>query len=308
VPGGARHHPGSLSPVSAVRALVYEHVAVVHDGPGDLARQVTGRLRDAIVAGDRVLACLDDDAWVQLATGLGPLAGEVSVLPQGTRYATPGRAMAALHRFVDDALAGGAPAAWSIGTLPLDGSDDDGRWWRYEAAVDEVLSHRPLHAICTFDTREVTPACLDVAVHVHGHEARPGAATAARVPVERGAPAVELTVDSIATARAEVAATCGRGLAPSRLDELNLVVSELVTNAVRYGASPVVVRGWQAPDEVVVEVSDAGAGIADPYPELRAPHGGAQGGFGLWLVGQLAHELTFGTSHGRTVVTASLRS
>jgi anti-sigma regulatory factor (Ser/Thr protein kinase) len=294
--------------VSAVRALVYEHVAVVHDGPGDLARQVAGRLRDGLAGGDRVLACLQDDAWAHLAAALGPLAGEVNVLPQGTRYATPGGAMATLHRFVDGALADGAPAAWSIGTLPVDGSDDDARWWRYEAAVDEVLSHRPVHAICTFDARTVPAACLDSARHAHG--ARPDDVVAARprVPVPRGLPTVELTVDSIADARAEVAATCGRDLAPARVDELNLVVSELVTNAVRYGASPVVLRGWCLADQVVVEVSDAGPGIADPYPELRAPHGSAHGGFGLWLVGQLAHELSFGTDHGRTVVTASLRT
>jgi anti-sigma regulatory factor (Ser/Thr protein kinase) len=291
--------------VSIVRASVYEHVALVHDGPDDLARQVAGRLGHAIVDGERVLACLPDATWARLATELGPLAGEVTVLPQGTRYTNPGMAMAALHRFVDDAVGSGAPAAWSIGTLPFDGSDADDRWWRYEAAVDEVLGHRPLHAICTFDAASVTPAQLDCARHVH----RPGAGvpvTGARASAPGGMPVVDVVVESVAWARAEVAAQCGQDMAPGRLDELNLVVSELVTNAVRHGEPPVGLRAWDVGDQVVVEVSDAGPGIADPYPELRAAHGNSQGGFGLWLVGQLAHELTLGTTGGRTIVTATL--
>ena len=70
-------------------------------------------------------------------------------------------AMAALHRVVDDAVGSGVFGRLVDRHPALDGSDADDRWWRYEAVVDEVLGHRPLHAICTFDAvRDARPARL----------------------------------------------------------------------------------------------------------------------------------------------------
>lgn len=301
--------------MTAVRAAAYEHVAVVHDGPDELAQQLATPVREGLAAGDRVLVCLEPQAWQRLAARIGPSAGEVEVMAQGARYTTPGVAMAALHRFVDEALEGGARAAWSIGTLPFDGTSDDDRWWRYEEAVHHVLGHRPLHAICSYDLATATPAQLAAARQSHDRLEGPGvegvAGVAAPAPdvspvTPAGRPTIVTTGDDAGALRRELVAACGE-LNQARRTELALLASELVTNAISHGRPPVLVRAWSLPRTVVVEVSDGGDGVGDAYADLRAPHGGRDGGFGLWLVGQVAHRLTFGHAGGRTIVTATLR-
>lgn len=316
---GRARADGLMSIVVATAA--YEHVAVVHDGPDELASQLAAPVREGLASGDRVLVCLDPPAWECLATRIGPLASEAVVVPPGAGYQTPGAAMSTLHRFVDESLAGGASTAWAIGSLPLDGSDDDDRWWRYEQAVDAVLGHRPLHAICSYDLTTATPAHLAAARHTHDRVAGSvGAVEVVDSAVEgvagpvlpkspvtpAGPPTVVLAADDVGGMRRDLVAACGE-LSEARRTELALLASELVTNGICHGRPPVLVRAWSLPREIVVEVSDGGDGIGDAYADLRLPHGGSDGGFGLWLVGQVAHRLTFGREGGRNVITASLR-
>jgi len=105
-----------------------------------------------------------------------------------------------------------------------------------------------------------------------------------------GAQTLDLTLPpepgSVAEARSRVLEAVGPELADGQLETLRLLVSELVTNAVRHGgnAEPVEVHAaWGS--EVRVEVVDHGDGFSPaPRPgELDEP-----GGFGLFLVGRLA--------------------
>jgi anti-sigma regulatory factor (Ser/Thr protein kinase) len=97
---------------------------------------------------------------------------------------------------------------------------------------------------------------------------------------------------SVARARALVS----RQLATWGLDELEftaeLVVSELVTNAVRYGRPPVRLRLIHD-RAVLCEVTDAGS----TTPHLRRARTFDEGGRGLFLVAQLAEH--WGTRHAR---------
>jgi serine/threonine-protein kinase RsbW len=91
---------------------------------------------------------------------------------------------------------------------------------------------------------------------------------------------------SVAEARSRVLDALGPQLADGQLETLRLLISEVVTNAVRHGDHdrPVEVHAaWNA--EVRVEVIDHGHGFTPvPRPgELEEP-----GGFGLFLVGRLA--------------------
>ena len=84
-----------------------------------------------------------------------------------------------------------------------------------------------------------------------------------------------------------------------QVETLRLLVSELVTNAVRHGgaAEPVEVHArWNS--EVRVEVSDHGDGFT-PAPRIGPPD--EPGGFGLFLVGRLADRWGVETNGGTTV-------
>jgi anti-sigma regulatory factor (Ser/Thr protein kinase) len=92
---------------------------------------------------------------------------------------------------------------------------------------------------------------------------------------------------SVAEARSRVLDAVGPELPDDdRAETLRLLVSELVTNAVRHGGQdhPVEVHAvWNS--EVRVEVIDHGRGFS---PAPRAGDLDEPGGFGLFLVGRLA--------------------
>lgn len=79
-----------------------------------------------------------------------------------------------------------------------------------------------------------------------------------------------------------------RGLAPAgRIDDATLLVSELVTNAVKYGPDEGQIRLIVSADEgrTRFTVHDPGLG---PLPAMRAEDDTAPGGHGLRLVDALA--------------------
>jgi anti-sigma regulatory factor (Ser/Thr protein kinase) len=104
---------------------------------------------------------------------------------------------------------------------------------------------------------------------------------------------------SVAQARQQVCDAIAADFGEDDVETLRLLVSEVVTNAVRHGSStrPVELNvHWNA--EVRIEVSDHGDGFT-PHPR-----GGAldePGGFGLYLVGRLADRWGVETTDGTTV-------
>lgn len=104
---------------------------------------------------------------------------------------------------------------------------------------------------------------------------------------------------AVARARTELCDAMAPDLDNGVLDTLRLLVSELVTNAVRHGDGngPVEVHAhWNA--EVRIEVCDHGQGFK---PEPRAASLEKPGGFGLYLVGRLADRWGVETEDGTTV-------
>lgn len=86
------------------------------------------------------------------------------------------------------------------------------------------------------------------------------------------------------------------------VDPAELVVSELVTNAIRYGSPPVGVRLLRGRC-LVCEVSD-GSGTS---PRLRRAATTDEGGRGLFLVAQFAQRWgTRYTTHGKVIWTEQL--
>ncbi|MFI0900399.1 SpoIIE family protein phosphatase [Streptomyces sp. NPDC020983] len=102
---------------------------------------------------------------------------------------------------------------------------------------------------------------------------------------------------SVSRARDLAAEQLKRWNAAEEATTTQLIVSELVTNAIRYGRPPLTLRLIRT-DRLVCEVTDA----SSTSPHLRHAGGLDEGGRGLFLVAQLAD--TWGTrytTHGKTI-------
>ena len=152
-------------------------------------------------------------------------------------------------------------------------------------------------------SRDDTPALLD-AVRKAAHEPsrgllvdlrevtdrHPVAAAALRVLSARPALGLWLDVEcgplGPSQARRAVAECASRLGLDEVVDDLLLVVSELVTNAVRHGAPPVRLEVLADDDVVRVTVGDGNPGL----PQPRVVDDDAEGGRGMVLVEMLASE------------------
>jgi anti-sigma regulatory factor (Ser/Thr protein kinase) len=94
-------------------------------------------------------------------------------------------------------------------------------------------------------------------------------------------------VDAPGLARRAIAAN-DPALPPSVQGDIALLVSELVTNVVRHGSAatdrPLQVKFRRQAGRIRVEVVDPGTGFEPPAPPAK----GASGGWGLFLVDQVA--------------------
>ena len=287
----------------------FEHSAVIHHGPEELAELIGPSLAAGAAAGDAFLVCLARPAADALRPHLAD-AEAVTFLPLEQRYTRPGVAMAALHTFVHTALEAGAPTAWSVGAIPFDGTALDHRWSRYESGVDAVLGHLPVRPVCSYDTATMPSYAIDVARGTHaaivscnGHSVPLPAPAGGRLAPDR-LPDLLAESTSSRELRHLLATSFTGAMAPERLADLQLAASELITNATMHGAGPTRAAAWCTPEGVVLEVSDRGSGNLDPYADFRRLDRGAVGGYGLWMVGQLADEVTIDRRDGHTVVAA----
>jgi anti-sigma regulatory factor (Ser/Thr protein kinase) len=82
-----------------------------------------------------------------------------------------------------------------------------------------------------------------------------------------------------------------------RLDRVELLLSELVTNVVHHVGSPMVVRCRRLPGTVRIEVADASV---DPPRVIEAP--GSRSGYGLRIVESLADDWGFESLDGGKAV------
>ncbi|MEU8342121.1 Anti-sigma regulatory factor (Ser/Thr protein kinase) [Actinomadura meyerae] len=93
------------------------------------------------------------------------------------------------------------------------------------------------------------------------------------------------------------------GLDEDRVQDAELVASELTANSVEHGGGRGELWIWYDATQLVIEVCDAGH-IADPLAGRRPVPADSIGGRGLLLVHKLADFVRIRTEPGRTVIRA----
>ncbi len=308
---------------AAAGHLGYLHEAVYYASERELLDVAVPFLRGGLAAGEPTLVGFG----VQHADLVrAAMPGEpVRYLAGGAMYARPASAIAAYRKLLAEYVAGGAHQIRIIGELAPTDLGDTWHWWaRYESAINELYDEFPLWSMCAYDTRTAPPHVLDDVARTHpavatpfdGHVPSPQYIPPARFlmspqptpadPLQRKAPAVELTDASLVDVRRAVDDANTVGLSADAVDHLKVAVNEAVTNAVKHGDPPVEARYWAGAGRMVVAVTNKGDGPDDPYAGLRpAPHA-PQGGLGLWLVHQLCDHVRLDRADGRFTVTMTV--
>ena len=124
---------------------------------------------------------------------------------------------------------------------------------------------------------------------------------AVEAPGERMTRTLDALPGAVSEARRWAAGVTRGLLDPDQAQSLRLIVSELVTNALRHGADGerIDLAVTPKPEFLCVQVTDDGPGIA---PRPRALETDEEGGFGLYFVEQLTRRWGVTRENRRTRV------
>ncbi len=272
-------------------SVVFEtrHDAVVYDDDEELTARVVAMTQRAVADGGHTMIVLPDRVLervrARLPTGLD---GGVELGLLDGRFRRPVDAVEQVWRFVADRLRLGVTHVLAVRELPVMDRNVAPAWVWCESSILEVFRPLAVHSVCVIDRRTSEPEQLGELARAHDD-----LSPIAPMPLVRlstSAPAVALaTMRSVDARRviSRAAEACGETVAEAAA----VVVSELVTNAVRHGGTPAQVEVWTDSDSVSLTVTDDGPGLHDPTVGLRPPDLPLRGA-GLWLCTKLADEFS----------------
>jgi anti-sigma regulatory factor (Ser/Thr protein kinase) len=269
---------------------------LVFDDDDELLGTALPFLRDGIDAGDTTVVSVGDRQRPLILDALGDPSG-VTVLPEWAA-SEAFRTLQQNERLIAD---GNGHQVRILGVVP---SPDQpvpwGGWVRYETALNHVYADLPVSMLCPYDRRTTPDSVIEDVRCTHrylsGDDEHPvlndrfvepseflGDLARRDVdPVESESPELTIVDQPPRTSRHAVSALAASiDLDGAVVEGLSLAVGEVVTNAIRHGRPPVVVRAWAPSDRVVVSVRDHGDGPADPFVGMVPARSAPLGGLGL---------------------------
>lgn len=284
--------------------MTFEHQGLLFRRDHRLRETVADVLRPA--AGARTVLAVSGVRAAGLLSALpGDAAADVRVVDRDRLYASPGRALAALHRMAS-AHPGGVVAV--VEPPLLRGALERREWRRWESVLCTALAPSRMRLVCVHDERSLSPrdraavlATHPVLVGADGPRANPsyqgtaafGSRPRAPEPLPVQGPVHRLEVGpSLPRLRQELTAL-GRseGMDPDRVERMVTAVNEVAANVVEHGAGKGGVRVWRSWDRWVCDVTDECGGPADPLAGYRPSDGLRPRGYGLWITRQICDYL-----------------
>ena len=282
----------------------YLHEAICYDSDEHLLAVVVPFLLGGVAAGEPTLVALGERNAGLVRAAL-PVDAPVVFLAGGEVYARPAGAIRSYQQLLQRHVAEGAEQIRIIGEVPLDSLGATWDWWaNYESAINHAYDDFPLWSMCAYDTRTTPAPVLADVLRTHPRTALPDGGhrrneqytdpevfllenrAAEPDPLQRSVAPLDLTPVSPGHARQVVRDANQGRLSDDDLEALIVAVSEVVTNAYRYGRPPVRLRLWAGTDRIVVSVEDGGAGPKDPFAGLLPASSEFSAGLGLWIAHQ----------------------
>lgn len=315
------------SPAGTAVSDSFTHRVLPYDGLEQFLDGALPFLLDGVDAGDRVLAVCGTGREPLLRDALGPAAAAVEFTAASGWYGHPSRTLA-------DCLSDADDIAWQGRRLRVLGEPvwatrpalEVVEWQRVEAVLNIAFRGTGASILCPY------AASLPAGVVAAARKTHPETVRGARAvanpgfvdpwafcaqcdaePLPRppaGADTLKIDRPDLYWLRAYVTEYARQTPLPEEdMQRLLVAVTEVVTNALRHGEPPIVLRMWtDAPDgaaALVCEVADhgrwapgTGYGLIPPRPA-----GAASGGrFGLWAVRLLCSIVQIRTGDDGSVV------
>ncbi|MDS0138712.1 MULTISPECIES: sensor histidine kinase [unclassified Amycolatopsis] len=299
----------------------FGHPALFYRGPAEYLAGTVPFVRGGLEAGEPVAVAVPGDNLALLTRELGADAGRVLLLDMTEAGRNPGRIIPGVLRAFADRHPGrpvriiGEPiwAARSAAEYPACA--------QHEALINLAFAGRDATILCPYDADALAPDVLADAEVTHpvlldraGRRPSPAydpleliARYDRPLPVPDGAVELADTTD-LAAARALAhvrAAACG--LSDDQVADVEVVVTELLSNSVEHGSGSGTVRFWGGDGEFVCQVHDHGR-LTDPLAGRHPASPYQPRGRGLLLVNHLADLVRLHTGDDGTTFRAYFRA
>jgi anti-sigma regulatory factor (Ser/Thr protein kinase) len=265
-------------------------------------------ITEGLAAGDPVAAAVPSANLAVLRDALGADAERVRLMDMTEAGRNPGRIIAGVLRAFADAHPDRHVRIIGEPIWPGRSSSEYPACVQHEALINLAFAGRDVTIVCPYDAVRLPPHVLDDAEATHPllwdtRDRRRSDGYAPEAVIDRynlpldGAPAAEVAeVTEVTVTKGEELSRLRRltadrarrhGLAAGRCEDLEFIVTELVTNSLLHARSTGVVRFWSEEDYLVCQVSDGGR-LTDPLAGRRPAAPGQINGLGLLLVNEFA--------------------
>lgn len=306
----------------------FVHRALIYGSDDEFLDVALPFVEEAVATKEPILVAVQERHVENLRAALNGVPPGVTLFSVGQWYDTSARTRDKLARWVAERTDAGyrerrrtAGRVRVIGEPPWAvGHEAQVRdWARHESVLNVAFAGYPVTFICPYDSSVLPAEIIDHARSTHPELVGPAGAWESwsyEDPVDfcsrldsavgrpPGEPDMEISfglADLSGLRRSVGALAAEAGMSRSRADELVLAVNEIATNAVVHGESPATFRIWHEDGELIVEVSDAGEGIADALAGQLTPPTTSFGGRGLWLARLVCDAVEIRNGTGCTV-------
>ncbi|WP_284742325.1 sensor histidine kinase [Amycolatopsis sp. RTGN1] len=290
------------TPVESRHAEPFTHPALFYRDISEYLAGTVPFIRFGLAAGEPVAVAVPEPNLALLRAELGADAARVQLLDMRTAGRNPGRIIPGVLRAFADTHTGRRVRIIGEPIWP------DRRYHEYpacaqhEALINLAFTGRDVTILCPYDTQNLPSAVLADAEATHpllidnaGRRTSaaydPDAIIASyNQPLPEPANAAELTVDATNLSQAlTFARTHARqaGLTDGKTADLEVVITELVTNSIDHGGGFGRLRIWTDDGNLVCQVDDHGT-LTDPLAGRHPIAPGQRPNRGLLLVNHIS--------------------